>query len=78
MSWNVDRMVADGTVIIRTWNRQQGGQQAGVDTSIIAVHVPTGCAFMSASERSQFRNKENALDQLEALVRMHVQSPSSR
>lgn len=72
MTWNVAAMLENGEIEIRAWSRQQGGgQRVGVDHgSIIAVHKPTGCAFLSTSERSQLKNKENALAQLEVLVRL--------
>jgi|WetSurMetagenome_2_1015567.scaffolds.fasta_scaffold772008_1 protein subunit release factor A len=67
-------MLASGEIEIRAWKRQRGGQQAGLDSSIIAIHKPTGCAFLSSSERSQFKNKENALAQLEILVGLSCSS----
>jgi len=46
-----------------------GGQMVGLTTSgVIVHHMPSGLGVSCDSERSQYRNKEKALELLEQLV----------
>lgn len=46
----------------------RGGQHTGNSTGVLAVHVPTGLAFLSKSHRSNFKNREEAVTALELLL----------
>lgn len=48
-----------------------GGQhQNNTDSAVRAIHTPTGLTVVARSERSQHRNKDDALKRLAALLRM--------
>jgi protein subunit release factor A len=52
-----------------TWPpRRQGGQHVGVQTGVIACHRPTGIAVAKDSERSQWKNREAAMDHLRSIL----------
>lgn len=46
----------------------RGGQHVGMSTGVLAVHVPTGIAAISEDERSQYKNRQAALEKLRGLV----------
>lgn len=53
--------------------RPIGGQQVGTTTSgILLKHLPTGLSVICESERSQYKNKQKALEYLEIIVMLEV------
>lgn len=44
--------------------RPKGGQHVGIDSSVKVTHLPTGLVAIVASERSQHKNKEIAVDMI--------------
>jgi protein subunit release factor A len=56
----------------RTLNKY-GGQHVGVDSSVLALHKPTGLAVLRDSERSMLKNKQKAtVDLVDYLSRLHL------
>lgn len=54
---------------------RRGGQHvARTCTAVLATHNPTGVAFRSDTERSQFANRERAIEKLALLVQL-AQAP---
>lgn len=49
---------------------RRGGQHVGNCTAVLAIHNPTGVAFRSDAERSQFANRERAVAKLALLVQL--------
>lgn len=46
--------------------KSKGGQHVGLTNSgVLIMHKPTGLGVVSMNERSQYRNKEKALEVLE-------------
>lgn len=57
----------------RTWKKHDyGGQQVGVDCSVIAHHIPTGICVIGDSERSQFKNKQFVMERLRQILEVMV------
>lgn len=53
--------------------RPIGGQQVGTTTNgILLKHLPTGLSVICESERSQYKNKQKALEYLEIIVFLEV------
>lgn len=49
--------------------RRYGGQHVTkTDTSVLAIHGPSGIAFISRTERSQHGNRLRAIERLRGLV----------
>lgn len=46
----------------------RGGQHVGISDGVLAVHLPTGLAFVGKEHRSMRKNKEDALAALELLL----------
>lgn len=60
-------------VEFRTWKKHDyGGQHVGVDTAIIAHHKPTGICVVVDSERSQWANRQVAMDKLRRVLELYV------
>lgn len=55
---------------VETWPpRERGGQHVGITATGVKVeHLPTGITVIVCTERSQFRNREIALDMILAGV----------
>jgi protein subunit release factor A len=49
---------------IETWPPNRGGQQAGISTGVKVTHEPSGLVAICATERSQHRNKQIAMDMI--------------
>jgi protein subunit release factor A len=49
-------------------HQDQGGQHVGVSTGVTVEHIPSGIKVTVATERSQHRNKEIALDAIEGAI----------
>jgi len=46
----------------------RGGQHVGMRCGVLVVHKPTGLAVVCESERSQYRNREIAVEHLRQVV----------
>lgn len=55
----------------------RGGQHVGTPTGVIAIHRPTGVAAICENERSQWKNRQDALIQLRKLVQPTAVSPGT-
>lgn len=49
---------------IETLRDPPGGQHAGVRTGVKITHLPTGLTAICDTDRSQFRNRQVAMDML--------------
>lgn len=58
-------MIPQEDLIIEMWPpRSVGGQQVGIATGVKVTHTPTNLIAICATERSQHRNKQIAIDMI--------------
>lgn len=62
--------IVDDDIEIHTWPpERRGGQHVSrYEFGVLAIHKPTGLAFVSTYHRSQLMNRQNAISKLKLLV----------
>lgn len=53
--------IPDSDLLVRS-EHQQGGQRAGILTGVIVTHLPSGIEVKVDIGRSQYRNRQVAID----------------
>lgn len=49
---------------------RRGGQHVGTCTDVMVIHTPTGIAVRKGDERSQYTNRQAALEQLRTILNL--------
>lgn len=71
----MDLTLNQKTLKVESWAPDEGGSWARamrVPRGVKITHLPTGIVVMCASERSQYRNRDLALKQLQERLSTHV------
>lgn len=61
-------MIPPDDLKVTCLHRYQGGQHVGVRTGVSVEHIPTGITATVEVSRSQFRNRELAVEMIEAAL----------
>ena len=62
-------MIPREHLLVTTWpERPKGGQHAGSDYGVRVEHLPSGIVAIVNIDRSQYRNREIAMDMILAAI----------